>query len=88
MFDTLTYVLDRIRISLGDSECPLGEKCPGYDSENGCCASYRGRKDVGGNRAECYKLFKPQIRAQRAGLLEKLAGGIATGFQHIGGEED
>jgi len=88
MSDTLTYISDRIRITLGDSECPLGKKCPGYDGENGCCVSYRGREEIGGGRAECYKLFKPQIRAQRAGLLEMLAGKITAGFQHIGGEKD
>jgi hypothetical protein len=68
----ITYMLDRIRISFGDSQCPLYSKCSGADNENDCCASHRGRNEIGGERAECYNFFKVQIRTKEQGLLTRL----------------
>lgn len=76
MFDALTYAFDRIRIRFGDSTCPLSGKCPGYDAESNPCASYRGRTEIRGERAECYSMFKPQIRLQKDGLIGKVAEGF------------
>jgi len=84
----ITNILDKIRITLGDSKCPLSHKCPGYDLENDCCSSYKGRIESLGDRAECYNYFKPLIKSQKQGLLSKLAEKITTGFIHIGGLDE
>jgi len=92
MFETLTYIFDRARIMFGDSECPLGHRCPGYGGDNDSCSSYRGRTDTMGERAQCYSYFKPQIRERKRngkeGFLEKIAGKIATGIMKVEGIDD
>lgn len=54
----ITYILDRIRIIVGNSECLLAHKCSGYDISNDSCVTYRGRTEIGENRTEGYKYFK------------------------------
>jgi hypothetical protein len=67
----ITSILDKIRISLGDSKCPLYHKCPGADEEIDTCVSYRGRNEEG-KRAECYEFFKPIIKTnERNSGIEK-----------------
>jgi hypothetical protein len=83
----ITYLSDKLRMAIGDSQCPLRERCPGYDSENNCCASYRGRQEPGGNRAECYLNFKPQISAGKIGILERILGGIVGVFMKVEGAD-
>jgi len=83
----ITYISDIIRIMFGDT-CPLYSKCSGADEDSDTCVSNRGRNELGGDRAECYKLFKPSIRAQREGLLSILAGKITNGLLHMGGLEE
>ena len=80
----ITYILDRMRITLGDSECPLSHKCAGHDVGNDNCVSYRGRTEIGGDRAECYRYFKTMIRAQKQGLISKLAGKVTESLMRFG----
>ena len=84
----ITYLLDRIRIRLGDSQCPLYNRCQGADNEFDCCVSFRGRDEIGGERTKCYKLFKPQIRKEKQGIFSGLASKFAQGILHVGGLED
>jgi hypothetical protein len=42
----ITYLFDKIRISLGDSQCPLYHRCPGADNDNNSCISHRGRNRI------------------------------------------
>lgn len=84
----ITYLFDKIRITFGDSKCPLSHKCPGYDLDNNSCVTYRGREEVGANRAECYKYFKMDVKAQKPGLISRLAEKITKDFMHIGGLEE
>ena len=72
----ITQGLDRIRIITGNSKCPLSHKCSGYDDDNDNCVTYRGRTEIGGDRAECYNYFKPIIRKQKEGLAGKIMKGI------------
>jgi len=85
---TYVYVLDSLRIIIGDSECPLKNRCPEYDLSNDCCASHRGRNEVGGERAECYKFFKLQIRSQKQGLASKVAENIMESLSEMEGGEN
>jgi len=82
----ITYLLDMLRIRIGDSECPLKKRCPGYDLSNDSCASNRGRDEVGGERAECYGFFKLKIKKQ--GILSRLSERSVKGIMHIGGLEE
>ncbi len=75
-------------MACGNSQCPLAKKCSGYDGDNDCCVSYRGRTEVGGERAECYRIFKPQIRAGKEGVLERIFGRVAEGFMKAEGIEE
>ena len=84
----ITYISDKIRMIFGDSTCPLYSKCSGADKDSDTCVSYRGRNELGGDRAECYRLFKPIIRTQKEGLLSRLAEKLAKGLLHIGGLEE
>ena len=84
----ITYLLDKIRITTGDSECPLYNKCSGADEENDTCVSNRGRVEIGFERAPCYKLFKSQIRSQKQGLISGLARKIMEGLLHMEGLDD
>jgi len=77
-----------MRITLGDSECPLSHKCAGYDVDNDNCVSYRGRTEIGGDRAECYKYFKTMIRAQKQILPNKLAEKVMGWFMNMEGLDE
>jgi len=76
MFNNITYFFDKVRISLGDSKCPLSERCFMYDAESSPCVSYRGRIGLGEERAPCYKFAKQQIKTQKqmANQKESLFG--------------
>ena len=90
MLNGLTYFFDIVRITLGDSECPLAKRCSGYDIDGESCVSYRGRDEVRGERAECYRIFKPQIRARKGkeGLLSIISGKIMGGIARAEGIEN
>ena len=81
----ITYLLDRMRISFGDSKCPLAKKCRGYDNEQDSCVTYRGRNEIGGDRTQCYEFFKADIRIKKQSLISKVGGKIMVGFMQIGG---
>lgn len=84
----ITYIFDKLRSAFGDSQCPLYHRCSGADENSDTCVSYRGRNELGGDRAECYKFFKPIIKAQKGGLISIIAEGIAEGILNAEGEED
>ena len=50
-------IFDRVRIMVGDAECPMYQKCPDYDLECSICTRTRGR-DEDGIRAPCYIALK------------------------------
>ncbi len=78
MFENITYFFDELRICFGDSKCPLSGRCFMYDAELSPCVSYRGRIDLGEERAPCYSVMKQQIktRKQMTNQKESLFGRI------------
>jgi len=84
----IIYLWDKLRISFGDSQCPLYHKCPGADNEKDSCVSHRGRDETSGKRKECYEFFKPIIRTQKPNLISKMAGKFAESMLNMKGEKD
>lgn len=85
----LSFFFDRIRISIGDSKCPLFEKCPQNDAENNCCVGFRGRTETGGDRALCYSFNKRKIRDVEGNrILGRIFGPIVNLLVSIGGERE
>lgn len=87
----LSFIFDRVRISIGDSRCPLYEKCSQNDAENDCCVSFRGRFEIGGERTPCYFFNKQrikEIKRMRGGILSKALGRITNFLVSISGERE
>ena len=92
ILDDITFFFDKLRITFGDSECPLCQKCPQQEDDNDCCVTFRGRIEIGGDRAPCYFPNKMWIRnsekKNKIGILGKILRPILNLFLSIGGERE
>lgn len=87
-FSLITFFFDRIRITAGDSTCPLYQKCPNRDEDNDCCVTFRGRTEIGGDRAPCYFPSKRRIRDGEKENKIGIFGHIVNLLVSIGGERE
>jgi len=92
ILDDITFFFDKLRITTGDSECPLYQKCPQREEDNDCCVSFRGRMEIGGDRASCYFLNKKWIRnsekGNKTGVLKRVFRPILNLLVSIGDERE
>lgn len=84
----ITFFFDKLRITIGDSRCPLYQKCSRNDEDNDCCVSFRGRTEIGGNRTLCYSLTKKDIKENKEGIIGKVCKIIVNQLVSIGGERE
>lgn len=92
ILNDITFFFDKLRITFGNSECPLYQKCPQREEDNDCCVSFRGRMETGGDRVPCYFSNKKWIRnskkVNKIGVLGRIFRPILNLLVSIGGERE